>query len=414
MPSKKVYTDLATTGTLDFTGSSKVIKISGTQAIEVDTSYNMLVGPSGMAVSNATTNRCYVSIRGRGTGSANAGAIQLQNNDANGTPAITIGVLEYCNITNTSATTQRSAYISAHTEGATSADRGAYLVFATKANGSGAGAIERFRITADGYLQGDFDNGTASSRNCFQTRTINAGSYLTTVPNGTGNESGFTFFGSSSTTNTSFGGFYVNSDSSTGFVNLFSAKTGTGTLQPFTFSINVEAMRISTNRNLLIGITSEVSGGGCLQLKSGISFPATQVASSDANTLDDYEEGSYTPTIVFGVGATGVTYGTQAGYYTKIGNKVTVWGRIILTNNGSSSGVFTIIMPFTCNASAYGYGTIGYYSGLSGITGSLIGYIQPSTTSYIVCMGGATAVSNITETNVTDTADVIFCCSYFV
>jgi hypothetical protein len=57
---------------------------------------------------------------------------------------------------------------------------------------------------------------------------------------------------------------------------------------------------------------------------SGISFPATQSASSDANTLDDYEEGTWTPTI-FGASTAGTATGlSQLGFYTKIGNLVTV------------------------------------------------------------------------------------------
>ncbi len=55
---------------------------------------------------------------------------------------------------------------------------------------------------------------------------------------------------------------------------------------------------------------------------AGITFPATASASSDANTLDDYEEGTWTPT-VRGEGSAGTTtYTTQLGYYTKIGNTV--------------------------------------------------------------------------------------------
>ena len=55
---------------------------------------------------------------------------------------------------------------------------------------------------------------------------------------------------------------------------------------------------------------------------AGITFPATQAASSDVNTLDDYEEGTWIPTTS---GMTTVT-GTPAwtGKYTKIGNQVTV------------------------------------------------------------------------------------------
>jgi hypothetical protein len=49
----------------------------------------------------------------------------------------------------------------------------------------------------------------------------------------------------------------------------------------------------------------------------GIKFPATQVASADANTLDDYEEGTWTPNQ--GPGLTVVGTFASSGSYTKIG-----------------------------------------------------------------------------------------------
>ena len=49
---------------------------------------------------------------------------------------------------------------------------------------------------------------------------------------------------------------------------------------------------------------------------SGITFPATQSGSSDANTLDDYEEGTWTPVI------NGTTMPSGSGWYTKIGRQV--------------------------------------------------------------------------------------------
>jgi hypothetical protein len=63
-----------------------------------------------------------------------------------------------------------------------------------------------------------------------------------------------------------------------------------------------------------------------LQLKSGITFPATQVASSDANTLDDYEEGTWTPTGSSAVNCTSVS--VVAARYTKIGRIVTLSGNV--------------------------------------------------------------------------------------
>ena len=68
-----------------------------------------------------------------------------------------------------------------------------------------------------------------------------------------------------------------------------------------------------------------------------------------ANKLDDYEEGTWTPA-VSGSGTAGtVTYGTQGGSYTKIGNKVTCWFSITNFTQSGASGNFTITgLPFTC------------------------------------------------------------------
>lgn len=57
-----------------------------------------------------------------------------------------------------------------------------------------------------------------------------------------------------------------------------------------------------------------------------ITFPATQAASADANTLDDYEEGTWTPGLTFATpGNLSVTYSRQVGEYTKIGRVVFAW-----------------------------------------------------------------------------------------
>jgi len=63
------------------------------------------------------------------------------------------------------------------------------------------------------------------------------------------------------------------------------------------------------------GATPSASG-------AGITFPATQSASTDANTLDDYEEGTFTPTIVGSTSAGTGTYSTQVGTYTRVGRAV--------------------------------------------------------------------------------------------
>ena len=63
----------------------------------------------------------------------------------------------------------------------------------------------------------------------------------------------------------------------------------------------------------------------------GIKFQASQSASSDANTLDDYEEGTWTPRIDSNNGSG--TFTVKTGYYQKIGKKVTLW---FINDSGSS------------------------------------------------------------------------------
>lgn len=89
-----------------------------------------------------------------------------------------------------------------------------------------------------------------------------------------------------------------------------------------------------------------LSGGNTSATGTGIAFPATQSASSDANTLDDYEEGNWTPNQGSGVTVTG-TFGSE-GKYTKIGRQVCVVGVITATTiSCGASGIITSNLPFT-------------------------------------------------------------------
>lgn len=63
-------------------------------------------------------------------------------------------------------------------------------------------------------------------------------------------------------------------------------------------------------------------GNSGIVTANGIKFPATQVASADANVLDDYEEGTWTP--VVSAGAINGANKVYTGRYTKIGRVVTV------------------------------------------------------------------------------------------
>ena len=109
--------------------------------------------------------------------------------------------------------------------------------------------------------------------------------------------------------------------------------------------------------------------GATSQSGVGISFPASQSASSDANTLDDYEEGTWTPTMVFSGGAGSLSYGTQTGLYTKIG-RVVYFNMRLIFNKGTASGTLDNItgLPFTTAGSNNGGGV--YIDGMSLLTGA--------------------------------------------
>ena len=80
---------------------------------------------------------------------------------------------------------------------------------------------------------------------------------------------------------------------------------------------------------------------------NGIAFAPTQVASSDPNTLDDYEEGTWTPNQ--GAGLTVVGAFSSFGYYTKIGRQVTIYGKVIGQTSIAVSGSASVIstnLPF--------------------------------------------------------------------
>jgi hypothetical protein len=161
--------------------------------------------------------------------------------------------------------------------------------------------------------------------------------------------------------------------------------------------------------------TGTVVISGTTPSLNGITFPATQVASADANTLDDYEEGIFTPAIAFGGASVGITYSQQQGFYTKIGNLVTCQIRILLSNKGSSSGDASITgLPFTAAGGEAYSGVAGRISSMS-FADTYGGFVNVSSTFIILeevtNAGSATSIASGDFTNGTN---IIFTVSYRV
>ena len=131
------------------------------------------------------------------------------------------------------------------------------------------------------------------------------------------------------------------------------------------------------------GATPSTSG-------AGITFPATQSASTDANTLDDYEEGTWTPT----VGGT-ATYSAQAGTYVKIGRLVYARGTCTINSIGSGSTNQISGLPFTlASVSINGgaFASFGYWANLASNTVALYGSADGGSTT--IYFGGKASSGN--------------------
>ena len=92
--------------------------------------------------------------------------------------------------------------------------------------------------------------------------------------------------------------------------------------------------------------TLQITAAGVVSLPQGqLKFPGTQNASADVNTLDDYEEGTWTPAV-----GGSATYTTQTGAYVKIGGQVTVWCTLVINAIGTGSTTVISGLPFAVKA----------------------------------------------------------------
>jgi hypothetical protein len=156
---------------------------------------------------------------------------------------------------------------------------------------------------------------------------------------------------------------------------------------------------------------------GVVDLAQGqIKFPATQVPSSDANTLDDYEEGIWTLGLSFGGGTTGIDYSANSGTYTKIGRQVTVNGYIALSSKGSSAGSVAITgLPFPIPSTSPYYAPPSLWLNNVSFANQFIGYTQLSTSQIRLNeLTEAGVFSDLTDGNFANNSEIMVSMTYFV
>ena len=134
-----------------------------------------------------------------------------------------------------------------------------------------------------------------------------------------------------------------------------------------------------------------------------------------ANTLDDYEEGTWTPVLVSD--ATAAAYTSQTGVYTKIGRMVYINCQVRMSDVGSFAGATTQIngLPFTSSNNSTDNIGVLYMSGTASVVTN--SYVRiPANSAFLRLEEGAgtTGVDNSLNANHLDTGTTVrFSMVYF-
>lgn len=130
---------------------------------------------------------------------------------------------------------------------------------------------------------------------------------------------------------------------------------------------------------------------------NGIKFPATQVPSADANTLDDYEEGTWTPTD--GSGA-GLSFTNTSGncIYTKIGRMVYAAFRVTYPSTANGSAARIGNLPFTSASFTVNIQPVCFSE--QNLSAGAMGIVEQNATTILFLTTNGSSVSVLSNANV--------------
>jgi len=167
-----------------------------------------------------------------------------------------------------------------------------------------------------------------------------------------------------------------------------------------------ERMRIPAAGGLQVVNSISVGNATPTTSGAGITFPATQSASTDANTLDDYEEGTWTPTV-----GGNATYSSRSGQYVKIGRIVTVFGQMTINSIGTGSAQAIGGLPFT---SPYECTIPVDKSQTLSLAITWIALRVSGTELYAVVRTAASTSGNVNPNYMTNSTEMQFCGTYII
>lgn len=174
-------------------------------------------------------------------------------------------------------------------------------------------------------------------------------------------------------------------------------------------------MRLGSTGNLTVNLGNVVIGTS----GKGIDFSATS-GSGTSELFADYEEGTWTPTLIGTTTNPTVTYVLQRGVYTKVGRVVTVSAYVDWSAfSGGSGNVAFGNLPFTIESSvgANCAGSIAFFDGFTlNVNRTSVGLQGASNTTYSTptCFGSAVTSQYITVGSVAASGSVIYTLTYSV
>jgi hypothetical protein len=149
----------------------------------------------------------------------------------------------------------------------------------------------------------------------------------------------------------------------------------------------------------------------------GIDFSATS-GTGTSELFNDYEEGTWTPTLLGSASNPTVTYGLQRGVYTIVGRTVTVTCNLTWSAySGGSGDVYVGGLPFSVESAigAYGGAAISAADNITNVASrdNLGLYLISGTTSArLQCFGSATTTQSIVTSSVGSSGQLVFSASY--
>ena len=154
---------------------------------------------------------------------------------------------------------------------------------------------------------------------------------------------------------------------------------GTTTNHPVFFNTgNTERLRIDSSGHAII--------------PAGVTLGTATGVYSAANTLDDYEEGTYSATLTPATSGT-VTANSNTLRYSKVGRLVTVTGYMSVGSVSSPLGVMKISLPFTCLTSDSG-ASVMVNNVNSAVLSDFWSIVIPATNYISIYMGNTTSVGS--------------------